>query len=130
MGRCCVCYHRSTTQRHPSVHCWNQTDETVKTVHHNLLLPLLTILDWMRPFGPDTLVKLVNDASEVKLDDDEYSDIDDSDRDSDLSSEEPICLYTRSWRKMPESPSDNDTNDVDNRSDVTIEEPVAQEIER
>ena len=75
----------------------NQTDETVKTVHHNLLLPLLTILDWMRPFGPDTLVKLVNnDASEVKLDDDEYSDIDDSDQDSDLSSEEPICLCTRS----------------------------------
>ena len=34
----------------------NQTGETVKTVSHNLLLPLPTILDWMRPFYPDTLI--------------------------------------------------------------------------
>ena len=74
----------------------NQTDETVKTVHYNLLLPLPTILDWMRPFGSDTLVKPVNDSNEVKLDDDEDSDVDDSDGNSDLSSNEPICLCTRS----------------------------------
>ena len=101
----------------------NQTDETVKTVHHNLLLPLPTVLDWMRPFDQDTLVKPVNY-------DDEVSDIDDSNGDSDLSGDEPICLHTRSQRKTPESPSDYDINDEDNRSDVTIEEPVAQEIER
>ena len=110
----------------------NQTDETVKTVHRNLLLPLPTVLDWMRPFDPDTLVKPVSDdkdANEEELDDDEGSDIVDSDGDSDLSGDEPICLRTRSQRKTPESPSDDDTNDDDNRSDVTIEEPVAQEIE-
>ena len=110
----------------------NQTDETVKTVHCNLLLPLPTVLDWMRPFNPDTLVKLVsddNDANEEELDDDEDSDID-LDGDSDLSGDEPICLHTRSQKEIPESPSDDDTNDVDNRSDVTIEEPVAHEIER
>ena len=80
----------------------NQTDETVKTVHRNLLLPLPTVLDWMRPFDPDTLVKPVNyddEANEVELDDDEVSDIDDSDGDSDLSGNEPICLCTRSQRK-------------------------------
>ena len=86
-----------------------------------MLLPLPTVLDWMRPFDPDTLVKPV--------DDEEDSDVD-SDGDSDSSSDEPICLHTRSQRKTPESPSDDDTNDVDNRSNVTIEEPVAQEIER
>ena len=109
----------------------NQTDETVKTVHHNLLLPLFTVLDWMRPFDPDTLVKSVDDdhyANEVELDDNEDSDID-SDGDSDLSGDEPICLRTRSWKEIPESPSDDDTNAVDNRLVVTIEEPVAQEIE-
>ena len=47
-----------------------------------------------------------------------------------MSSDEPICLCTRSQRKTPESPSVVDTNDIDNRSNVTIEEPVAQEIER
>ena len=60
----------------------NQTDETVKTVHHNLLLPLPTVLDWMRPFDPHTLVKPVNDdddANEVELGDDEDSDVNDSD---------------------------------------------------
>ena len=114
----------------------NQTDETVKTVktvHRNLLLPLPTVLDWMRPFDPDTLVKPVsddNDANEEELDDDEDSNVDDSDGDSDLSCDEPICLRTRSQRKTPESPSDDETNDVDNKSDVTIEEPVAQVIER
>ena len=111
----------------------NQTDETVKTVHHNLLLPLPTVLDWMRPFDPDTFVKLVNDendANEIELDDDEDSSVDDCDGDSDLSGDDPICLCTRSQRKMPESPSDDDMNDVDNRLDMTIEEPVAQEIER
>ena len=111
----------------------NQTDETVKTVHRNLLPPLPTVLDWMRPFDPDTLVKPVsddNDANEVDLDDDEDSDVDDSDGDSDSSSDEPICLHTRSERKTSELHSDNDTNDVDSRSDVTIKEPVAQEIER
>ena len=48
----------------------NQTEETVKTVHRNLLLPLPTILDWMQPLEPDTLVKPVydnNDATEVEL---------------------------------------------------------------
>ena len=111
----------------------NQTDETVKTVHYNLLLPLPTVLDWMRPFDPDTLVKPVNDdndANEVELDDDEDSNVDDSDGDSDSSGDEPICLCTRCQRKTPESPSDDDTNDDDKRSDVTIEELVAQEIER
>ena len=111
----------------------NQTDETVKTVHRSLLLPLPTVLDWMRPFDPDTLVKPVDDdnnVNEVELDDEEDSNVDDSDGDSDLSGDEPICLHTRSQRKTLESPSDDDTNDVDNRSDVTIEEPVAQEIER
>ena len=111
----------------------NQTDETVKTVHCNLLLPLPTVLDWMRPFDPDTLVKPGNDdndANEVELDDKEDSDIDDSDGDSDSSGDKPICLHKRSQTKTPESPSGNDTNDVDNISDVTIEEPVAQEIER
>ena len=49
---------------------------------------------------------------------------------SDSSSDEPICLHTRSQRKTPESPSDDDANDVDNRADVITEEPVAQEIER
>ena len=76
----------------------NQTDETVKTVHYNLLLPLPTLLDWMRPFDPDTLVKPVdddNDTNELELDDNEDSDID-LDGDSDLSSDEPICLCTRS----------------------------------
>ena len=108
----------------------NQTDETVKTVHHNLLLPLPTILDWMRPFEPDTLVKPVcddNDENEEELDDDEENDVD---SDSDSSSDEPICLRTRSREKTPESPSDNDTNDVEDRADVVIEEPMAQEIER
>ena len=74
----------------------NQTDETVKTVHHNLLLPLYTVLDWMRPFDPDTFVKPVyddDDANKVKFND--------------------------------ESPSDNDTHDVNGRLDVTIEELVA-----
>ena len=47
-----------------------------------------------------------------------------------MSSDEHICLHTRSWRKTPESPSDDDTSDVDNGSDVTIYESVAQEIER
>ena len=47
-----------------------------------------------------------------------------------MSSDEPICFHTRSQRKTPESPSDNDINDIDNRSDKTIEEPVAQDIER
>ena len=111
----------------------NQIDETVKTVHHNLLLPLPTVLDWMRPFDPDTLVKPVNDdndANEVELDDDEDSNVDDSEGDLDSSGDEPICLCTRSQRKTPESPSDDDTNEDDKRSDVTIEEPVSQEIER
>ena len=47
----------------------NQTDEIVKTVHHNLLLSLPAILDSMRPFDPDTLIKPVNDdndANEVR----------------------------------------------------------------
>ena len=111
----------------------NQTDKIVKTVHRNLLLPLPTVLDWMRPFDPNTLVKPVsdnNDANEEELDDDQHSDIDDSDGDSDLSGDEPICLRTRSQRKTPESPSDDDTNNDDDRSDVTIEEPIAQEIEK
>ena len=111
----------------------NQTDETVKTVHRNLLLPLPTVFGWMRPFDPDTLVKRVNDdddANEVELDDDEDSDVDDSDGDSHSSGDEPIYHHTRSQKKTPESPSNDDTNDVDNRSDVTIEEPVAQVIER
>ena len=111
----------------------NQTDETVKTVHHNLLLPLPTVLDWMRPFDPDTLVKPVNDdndANEIELDDDEDSNVNDSDDDLGSSSDEPICLRTRSQRKTPESPSKDNTNDVDAQSNVTIEEPVAQEIER
>ena len=120
-----------TNQPHKDIPVYtveNQTDETVKTVHCNLLLPLPTVLDWMRPFDPDTLVKPVNyddEANEVELDDDEVSDIDDSDGDSDLSGDAPTCLCTRSQRKTLESPSDDD-----NRSDVTTEEPVAQEIER
>ena len=111
----------------------NQIDETVKTVHRNLLLPLPTVLDWMRPFDPDTLVKPVNDdndANEVELDDDEDRNVDDSEGDFDSSGDEPICFCTRSQRKTPVSPSDDDTNEDDKRSDVTIEEPVAQEIER
>ena len=112
----------------------NQTDETVKTVHRNLLLPLPTILDWMRPLNQILLSKPVcddNDENEEELDDDEECDVDsDGDSDSDSSSDEPICLRTRSREKTPESPSDNDTNDVDDTADVTIEEPVAQEIER
>ena len=111
----------------------NQTDETVKTVHRNLLLPLPTILDWMRPFDPDTLIKPVcddNDENEDEVhDDEEDSDID-SGGDSDSSSDEPICLRTRSREKTPESPSDKDTNDVDDTAEAIIEEPVAQEIER
>ena len=109
----------------------NQTDETVKTVHCNLSLPLPTVLDWMRPFDAGTLVKPVyndNDANEVELDDEEDNNVDDSDGDSDLSGDEPICLHTRSQKKTPYSPSDNDTNNVDNRPDVTIEEPVADDI--
>ena len=110
----------------------NQTDETVKTVHRNLLLPLPTVLDWMRPFDPDTLVKPVYDDNETNEVESELEDseVNNSDGDSDLSSDEPICLCTRSQRKTPESPSVDDTNDIDNRSDMTIEEPVAQEIER
>ena len=111
----------------------NHTDETVKTVHRNLLLPLPTILDWMRPFEPDTLVKPVcddNDETEEELDDDEEDSDVDSDGDSDSSNDEPICLRTRSREKTPESLSDNDTNDVEDRADVIIEELVAQEIER
>ena len=111
----------------------NQTDETVKTVHRNLLLPLPTVLDWMRPFDPDTLVKPVcddNDENEEELDDDEEDSDVNSDGDSDSSSDEPICLCTRSREKTPESPSDNDTNNIDDTADVTIEEPVAQETER
>ena len=49
----------------------NQTNETVETVHGNLLLPLSTVIDWRRPFDPNTLVKPVyddNDANEVELD--------------------------------------------------------------
>ena len=52
----------------------NQTDETIKTVHRNLLLPLPTILDWMRPYDPDTLVKPAyddNNADEVNSDDED-----------------------------------------------------------
>ena len=30
----------------------NQTNETVETVHGNLLLPLSTVIDWRRPFDP------------------------------------------------------------------------------
>ena len=87
----------------------------------------------MRPFDPDTLEKPVkddNDANEVELDDEEDSDIDDSDGDFESSGDEPICLRTRSQPKIPEYTSGNDTNDVDKRLDVTIEEWVAQEIER
>ena len=82
----------------------NQTDETVKTVHCNLLLPLPTVLDWMRPFVAGTLEKPVyndNDANEVELDDDEDNNVDDSDGDSDLSGDEPIYLHTRSQKKTP-----------------------------
>ena len=46
------------------------------------------------------------------------------------SSDEPICLCTRSQRKTSESPSDNETNDMNDRAGVVIDEPVAQEIER
>ena len=52
----------------------------------------------MRPFDPDTPVKPVyddNDVNKVELDDCENRDVD-SDGDSYLSSDEPICLHTRS----------------------------------
>ena len=31
----------------------SQTDEVTKTVHRNLVLPLPTVLDWMRPIKPE-----------------------------------------------------------------------------
>ena len=50
----------------------NQTNETVESVHGNILLPpLSTVMDWRRPFDPKTLVKPVyddSDANEVELD--------------------------------------------------------------
>ena len=90
----------------------NQTDESVKTVHHNLLLPL-PVLHLMGPFNLDTLVKPVcvdNDANEIELDDAEDSDVD---SDGDI-----------------ESPSNNEINYVNNRSNAIIEEPVGQKIKR
>ena len=97
----------------------NQTDESVKTVHRNLLLPLPTILDWMRPYDPDTLVKPVHDennADEVNSDNenDDSIDDDDSDGDSDSSGDEPVCIRTRSQRKKQESPIENNINDTEN----------------
>ena len=87
----------------------NQTDETVKTVHRNLLLPLPTILDWMRPYDPDILVKPVwgeNNENEVNSDheDEDSTDDDDSDGYSDSSGDEPVCIRTRSQKKKQESP--------------------------
>ena len=79
----------------------NQSDETVKTLHHNLLQPLPTILDWMRPYDPGTLVKLVSDDINVEginsdNKKDNSTDDDDSDGDSDSSGDEPISIHTRS----------------------------------
>ena len=59
----------------------------------------------MRPFDPDTQpVNDDDDVNGVELDDDDDSDVNDSGGDSDSSSDEPICLHTRSQRKTPESP--------------------------
>ena len=86
----------------------------------------------MRPCDPNTLVKQVHDeiySNEVDLDDDESSD-DDSDEDSDSDGNEPIVFHTRSHRKTPELPNDNNVKNDVNRVEVTIGEPEAQEIDR
>ena len=67
----------------------NQTDETIKIVPCNLLLPLPTMLDWMRPFDLETLIKPAydgNDTNEAELDHEKESD-DDFDGDSDFSND-------------------------------------------
>ena len=89
----------------------NQTDETVKTVHRNILLPLLTILEWMRPYEPNTLLKsaYTKEVNSDNQDNDGTSD-DDSDGDSDSSVDEPFCIHTRSQRKKQESLNDKKTN--------------------
>ena len=113
----------------------NQTDETVKTVHRNLLLPLPTILDWMRPYDPDTLVKPVSDdinVEEINSDNeqDDSTDDDDSNGDSDSSGDEPICIHTRSQRRKQESSNDKKTNDTENTVGALTDGPEAQVIER
>ena len=114
----------------------NLTDETIKTVHRNLLLPLPTILDWMRPYDPDTLVKPIyngNNADEVNSDNENEDSTDDDDSDgdgdSDSSGDEPVCIGTRSQRKKQESPNDNNAN-VTDTVEVTADGPEAQEIDR
>ena len=127
-----------TNQPHEDIPVYtveNQTDESVKTVHRNLLLPLPTILDWMRPYDPDTLVKPVydeNNAEEVNSENENNDSIDDddSDGDSDSSSDEPVCICTRSQRKKQESPIENNINDTENTVEVTTNGPEAQEIDR
>ena len=110
----------------------NQRDETVKIVHHNLFLPLPTILDWMRPHDPDILVKHVyaenKFVEEVNSDneDDNGTDDDDSNGDSDLSSDEPICICTRSQKRKQESSKNNNTNDIENTVEVTTDGLEAQ----
>ena len=89
----------------------------------------------MRPYDPDTLVKPVyddNNADEVNSDneDEDNTDDDDSDGDSDSSSDEPVCIRTRSQRKKQESPIENNTNDTENTVKVTTDGPEAQEIDR
>ena len=112
----------------------NQTDETVKTVHRNLLLPLPTILDLMRPYDPDTLVKLVyddNNAEEVNSEnEDDDSMNDDSDGDSASSGDEPIHIHTRSQKKKQESPNDKKPNDTENTVGALTDGPEVLEIER
>ena len=109
----------------------NQSDESVKTVHRNLLLPLPTILDWMRPNEPDTLVKPVydNDDQVDTQSEDESSDID-NDTDSDSSSDEPVYVHTRSHKRRHKSESDDEVTFKVDRPDLDNIEPPNQEIDR
>ena len=98
----------------------NQSDDSVKTVHRNMLLPLPTVLDWMRPLEPDVLVMPeCNDGNEKP---DAASDSE-SDSDSDSESDFPTHLNLRSQKAhvLNSDITADDASDVDNVENMSIQ---------
>ena len=62
----------------------NQTSEIKTTVHHNLLLPLPMVLDWMHPLNPGVSLKMDHENDNGKDDVTDSSD----DKDSEMSNNE------------------------------------------
>ena len=101
----------------------NQTGEGMKTVHQNLLLSLPTVLDWMRPLEPGTLIT-DNPVAEDTVSERESSD---EEEDSESSGDEAVCTHTRAQHKIKRNISKSETED---QNISNIMEPENQEIER